>query len=115
MLDLLDPSAAIVVAEVEAGKETTSPVRGNDINEARKGSGMDAEEDGREIGEVEAQSQRMLQWVTSQGGLSQTSSSGKVVVGFAIWNLRKGHAAQQPEANKSAASAVSWETSLRGI
>lgn len=81
----------------------------------RSGLGEVGEEDGQ-VADVERESWRMLDWICAQGELSQGSKSkeGCLVVGFAIWNVRVGHAASTSERERLAAPAVDFRTSLRG-
>ena len=77
---------------------------------------MDGEEREEQMTGVERESWRMLEWIIAQGELSQASTarSGCVVVGFAIWDVRVGHAASAAERERLAAPAVDFGTALRG-
>jgi hypothetical protein len=65
---------------------------------------------------VEEESWRMLDWIVAEAELSQVSqmTPGCLVVGFAIWNVRIGHAASAAEREKLAPAAVDFITALRG-
>jgi hypothetical protein len=95
LLDLLDPTANVLVAEVPKtlSVTTTCPVNADDP--------------------VELESWRMLDWVLKKGKLSQESrkSPDKVVVGFAIWKDRLGHSASPSE--KASLPKADWISSLR--
>lgn len=68
------------------------------------------------LSSVERESWRMLDWINAQGELSQASRTtpGCLVVGFAIWNVRVGHAAGVAERERLAHRAVDFRTALRG-
>jgi hypothetical protein len=74
LLDLLNPTASVVVAEVP---KLLSPIH----------SPSNGNED-----EVELESWRMLEWVLQNRRLSQVSKKtpGSIIVGFAIWKDRLG-------------------------
>jgi len=103
LLGLLDPGVTVLVAEI--------PI---DLTEGRSARPVGEEYEGMDG--VEKESWRMLDWVREKG-LRQESrvSHGMVVVGFAIWNLRLGHAATEEERVKLAPPVVDWRTALRGI
>ena len=105
LLELLDPGAEIVVAEVE---EDPSRKEKPDAS-ARNGQLQ-------RLSSVERESWRMLDWINAQGELSQASRTtpGCLVVGFAIWNVRVGHAAGVAERERLAHRAVDFRTALRG-
>jgi hypothetical protein len=65
---------------------------------------------------VEKESWRMLDWIVAEGELSQASqmTPGCLVVGFAIWNVRIGHAASAAERERLGPAAVDFMTALRG-
>jgi hypothetical protein len=111
LLEVLDPGAEVVVAEVE-----------EDLGrEGRPGISV-AREDGQQqqqlvgLADVEKDSWRMLDWITARGELSQASQTtpGSLVVGFAIWNVRVGHAASIAERERLAPRAMDFGTALRG-
>ena len=96
LLDLLNPTVMILVAEVPT---TLSPTN------ASPGDGADP---------VELESWRMLEWVLRNRKLSQASNKmpGSVVAGFAIWKDRLGGRAGPSE--KAAVQKTNWINSLRG-
>jgi hypothetical protein len=104
LLELLDPGASIVVAELAEAEGVVGRERG------RGGEGE------RLMTDVERESWRMLDWIGARGGLSQGSWArpGWAVVGFAIWNVRVGHAAGVGERERLAGPAVDFRTALRG-
>ncbi|MCJ1272690.1 hypothetical protein MMC21_000477 [Puttea exsequens] len=95
LLDLLNPTVMILVAEVPT---TLSPTN------ASPGDGADP---------VELESWRMLEWVLRNRKLSQASNKmpGSVVAGFAIWKDRLGGRAGPSE--KAAVQKTNWINSLR--
>jgi hypothetical protein len=105
LLELLDPGASIVVAELADAEGVVGRERGRE-----------GEEGERQMTDVERESWRMLDWIGAQGELSQESwaTPGCAVVGFAIWNVRVGHAAGAGERERLAGPAVDFRTVLRG-
>jgi hypothetical protein len=97
LLELLDPGASIAVAELADADGV--PGRGRGRGE-------------RQMPDVERESWRMLDWIGARGGLGQESAA--VVVGFAIWNVRVGHAAGAGERERLAGPVVGFGTALRG-
>jgi hypothetical protein len=100
LLELLDPGASIVVAELADAEGVV-------------GRGGERE---RQMADVQRESWRMLDWIGARGGLGQESAAGPgwAVVGFAIWNVRVGHAASADERERLAGQAVNFRTALRG-
>jgi hypothetical protein len=96
LLDLLDPWATILVAEVPVSLPPTTTTCAEDADA------------------VTVESWRMLEWVTHKGKLSQSSklAPGKMVVGFAIWKDRPGHGAGRKTGGNETARA-SWISRLR--
>jgi hypothetical protein len=105
LLELLDPGAEIVVAEVEEDP------RKKERPDALVGNGQL-----QQLNSVERESWRMLDWINAQGELSQVSTTtpGCLVVGFAIWNVRVGHAAGSAERERLAPHVADFRTALRG-
>jgi hypothetical protein len=99
LLNLLDPAVTVLVAEVPESVPATTLTRGDDVDE------------------VENESWNMLEWVTRNGKLSQSSrlTAGKLVVGFAIWRDRPGHEAKAgAEASGGGEiTGASWSNRLR--
>lgn len=94
LLGLLDPSVAIIVAEID---EEVSPTLSRTSREGE---------------EIVEESWKMLEWVETRGALSQSSTTerGKMVIGFAIWRVRVG---EKIEKKDSAEGKRGWAASLR--
>jgi hypothetical protein len=97
LLGLLDPSVAIIVAEID---EEAPPTLSRTGGEGEEGE------------EMVEESWRMLEWVKTRGALSQrsTTEKEKMVTGFAIWRVRVG---EKIEKRDSAGEKRSWVASLR--
>jgi hypothetical protein len=95
LLDLLDPTATILVAEAPESFPATTLASGDDLDE------------------IEKESWKMLEWVTRKGKLSQSSgvTAGKLVVGFAIWRRRPGRGDEAAGGNE--AGGPNWCNCLR--
>jgi len=94
LLGLLDPSVAIIVAEID---EEVTPTLSRATGEEE---------------EMVAESWKMLEWVKTRGALSQRSTTDKekMVIGFAIWRVRVGEKIEKkvfPEGKRN------WVASLR--
>jgi hypothetical protein len=86
LLGLLDPNAAIVVAEVDDDVPATLTKTEGDIQ--------------RTEDRMVDESWKMLEWVTTRGGLTQKSTAdgkGRTIVGFAIWRVRVGEKVEKSE------------------
>jgi hypothetical protein len=108
LLDLLDPSTTILVAEMAPDAERNERPKSTDGREM-------------EMSSIVRESWRMLGWVEEEAWLNQESGvdgdaeEGRMVVGFAIWGVRVGHAAVEEEKERLAPRAVDWRTTMRGM
>lgn len=121
--ELLDPSVSVVIAEVvddgDGGREQRRRGHlggGDGEAQGATGDGQQQRQQQQQMTEVEKESWRMLEWVVARGGLSQASMArrGCLVVGFAIWGVRVGHAAGGEERERLGGRAVDLRTALRG-
>lgn len=97
LLNLLDPAVTVLVAEVPESVPAATLTRGDDVDV------------------VENESWNMLEWITRNGKLMQSSrlTAGKLVVGFAIWRNRPGHEAEAEAGGGSEIPGASWSNRLR--
>jgi hypothetical protein len=103
LLEMLDTNSRVVVAEVDQSTLTRASLDQEDI-----GSHNDTEVEDSDF----KASREMLEWTRQKlGGDPQITSSGRVIVGFAIWFVRSpegGGGASQPAVRRS------WRTMFRG-
>jgi hypothetical protein len=98
LLDLLDPEASVIVAEAPLDAI---------VNLAKARGAEDSDS-------IYKKSLVALDW-TETNGLSTVSvpTAENVIVGFAIWRLRKGE--KKDSLNVAAKTAASWCSKIRGI